>query len=122
MGAKITITGKVSKIRVLPNTILKKGSISCLEIKTAGSPNLSKGLPMASTVHYTVMVNDKQYNRLQRELKEHGLKLRGGDVLVQGEINLDMPLDVVEGEIGVIAYKISSLDVDRIERDRQKQQ
>jgi hypothetical protein len=125
MGAKITITGTVSKIRkVSINSEQKKRkgkvNINCLEIITGGSPNAPKGLPAASQIHFTVLCNDKQFNKLKKELDEHNLSLKNSSILVQGELNLDQPLSLVEGDIGVIAFQLQSLDVMKLEREQEK--
>lgn len=120
MGAKITITGAVLKVRKVENPKQKKAFINCLEIETGGSPNAPKGLPIASMVNYTVMCNDKQLNKLKRELETYNLPLKGGNILVQGEINLDQPLSVVEGEIGVIAFQLQSLDAMKLQKEQEQ--
>lgn len=114
MGAKITVAGEVQKIRIMKNPWNPQVNLNCLDVVTAGSPASPKGLPPASKISYTILVNDRSYNKLVADLKEFDLKLKGTKIFVQGEITLDQPLNIVEGEIGVIAFNIESPDVKRL--------
>ena len=48
------------------------------------------------------------------ESVEAGIKVKGSKIFVQGEITLDIPLTIVTGEIGVIAYQFKNLDAEKI--------
>lgn len=123
MPVKIKVTGPVKKVRTVKSPLDKKVNWNMLEITTGGSPAAPKGLPLASAkVNYTVLLNDKQYKKLKSELEEFNLPLIGAKMFVEGEITLDQPLSIVEGEIGVIAYQFHCIDAQKLKNEREKEQ
>ncbi|MCL6639157.1 MAG: ParB/RepB/Spo0J family partition protein [Firmicutes bacterium] len=110
MSAKITVIGKAIDVRQVESPVKKGLNITCFEIETGGSPTTPKGLPHASVIHYTVLVNDRQYAKLRMELEELSLTVKEATLVVHGELNLDLPMDVVQGEIGVIAFHVTVVE------------
>lgn len=110
MGAKITVIGKAADIRLVESPIKNGMPITCLEIETGGSPSTPKGLPNASVIQYTVLMNDRQYARLRMELEELSLTAGEATLVVHGELNLDLPMNIVHGEIGVIAFHVTVVE------------
>lgn len=83
----------------------------CLEITTGGSPNAPKGLPTPSSdIDITILLNDKQLNKLNDESKLSQVKLVGSKLLIQGELILDLSYEVLNGDIGVICFQAENLD------------
>jgi hypothetical protein len=117
---KIKVTGDVQKIRQVKNPTNPQTWLWCLDIKTGGSPASPKGLPKASDIEYTALLNDRTYTRLISEMQEHRLKLKGSKVAIDAELTIDMPMDIVPGEIGLIVYKIDSVDISRIKREQEE--
>lgn len=116
MPAKIKVTGEVKRIRQVRSPLNNKVFWFCLDITTGGSPASPKTLPPASTVDYTILTSEKQYRKLTEEMQAHGLRLKGSKVFVEGEITLDLPIEIVSGEIGVITFKIESVELNAIKR------
>lgn len=106
MSIKITVVGIVQEVRCIPSPANENVNLYCLEFEENGSKSSPKSLPMASDIAVTVMMNEKQYNKLQNSLKNAGFEvLVGTKIVVQGEITIDMPMDVVSGDMGVITYQ-----------------
>jgi len=112
------MAGKFEIVEVIKNArqelgIDKPGAIwHCLDVVVKGSENAPKGLPLPSReIQYTILINDKQKNKLEKELKDLNIEeLVGARIRVVGEITLDLPLGVCEGEIGIIAYQIQIVE------------
>lgn len=92
MPAKISLTGVVRAVEPGPGYFR-------LTMEEGGSTQPPKGLPPASAViTYTVLVAPKLAGQLN-------LPASGQRVLIQGELTLDLPLELCPGEIGVIAFQ-----------------
>jgi hypothetical protein len=117
MTAKITITGVVEQIRRVKTGIDSPPfplKWICLDITTGGTGSAPKGLPMPSQdIHFTVLINKTQYDELNRELNKFRVKLVGSEVLIQGEITLDLSFDVIQGDMGIVAFEVESLEVNK---------
>jgi hypothetical protein len=115
MAAKITITGVVGQIRRVKTGIDSPPfpvKWICLDITTGGTGSAPKGLPMPSEdIQFTVLINKTQYDELNRELNKIRVKLVGSEVLIQGEITLDLSFDVIQGDMGIVAFEVESLEV-----------
>ena len=120
MGAKITLVGKIKEIRHIKSPVNEKVELSCFEIETGGSATAPKGMPTASLIQYTVLVNDKQYKKLQSELDTLALTVEDATLVIQGEITIDQPMDVVEGDIGVIAFNVGCVETTKKEKVAQE--
>jgi hypothetical protein len=117
MVAKLTITGEVSQVRKVKSTLDNDVRWMCLDITTGGTGTAPKGLPMPSKdIQFTVLMNKKQYEKLEQEVNDADVKLVGGKVLIQGEITLDLSFDVLEGDMGVVAFQVESLDAKKKEQ------
>lgn len=93
MGAKIAITGK----RVSP--IITTKDYHRFEILAGGSPSAPKGLPVASSVVYSIFVGLKQGRAIEI------LKLPDDQLfLIAGEIILGLSKKICPGQIGVISF------------------
>jgi len=93
MGAKIAITGK----RVSP--IITTKDYHRFEILAGGSPSAPKGLPLASSVLYSIFVGLKQGRAIEI------LKLPDNQLfLIAGEIILGLSKKTCPGQIGVISF------------------
>lgn len=119
MPHKIKLTGDVQKIRQLKNPFNPQTWLWCLDIRTGGSPASPKGLPKASEIEYTALLNERTYNRLVTDMQDHNLRLKGSKVAIEAEITIDMPMDIVPGEIGLIVYKIDSVELSKIQREKE---
>ena len=99
MGAKIAITGK----RVSP--IITTKDYHRFEIMTGGSPSAPKGLPLASSVLYSIFVGLKQGRAIDiLKLPEDQL------FLIAGEIILGLSKKICPGQIGVISFNIKLVE------------
>lgn len=109
MPAKVKLTGFVQKMQMIRSPLNNQVFWHLLEVHESGSP-VPKTLPPASKIHYTVIVADRQMKRLQEQLSEIGVKIKETKLIIEGEMTLDQPLTIVSGEIGLVTYKIDSLD------------
>lgn len=117
MAAKLTITGEVSQVRNVKSTLDNDVRWMCLDITTGGTGTAPKGLPMPSKdIQFTVLMNKKQYEKLEQEVNDADVKMVGGKVLIQGEITLDLSFDILEGDMGVVAFQVESLDAKKKEQ------
>lgn len=116
MPHKLNLTSEVLKIRQIRNPLNPKTFWWCLDLRSAGAVASPRGLPKASEIDYTAILNERTYNKLIEDLAAHELKLKGAKVAIVGEITLDQPMDIVPGEIGVIVYTIESIEVTKIKR------
>lgn len=120
MASKITVTGEVRKVRKLQNPSDSTVQWVCLEIITGGSPNGPKGLPMPSQdIHFTVLMNTKQYKKLKDSSSEAKLKVEGSKVVIEGELILDLSFEILEGDIGVICFKAENIDAAKRQKEIQ---
>jgi len=93
MGAKIAITGK----RVSP--IITTKDYYRFEILAGGSPSAPKGLPLASSVIYSIFIGLKQGRAIDiLNLPDDQL------FLIAGEIILTLSKKICPGQIGVISF------------------
>lgn len=93
MGVKIAITGK----RVSP--IITTKDFYRFEILEGGSPSAPKGLPLASSVLYSIFVGLKQGRAIDiLNLPDDQL------FLIAGEITMALPKRICPGQIGVISF------------------
>ena len=93
MGAKIAITGK----RVSP--IITTKDYYRFEILEGGSPSAPKGLPLASSVRYSIFIGLKQGRAIDI------LKLPDDQLfLIAGEIIMGLSKKICPGQIGVISF------------------
>ncbi|MGX5609951.1 hypothetical protein ACWKTZ_26640 [Bacillus cereus] len=107
MPIKITVTGKPVAIR---QAVYQNNTVVCLDFEEGGSVNPPKGLPQASTLTTTVLMNQKQWNKLLKSVKEAGETIKTAHkFLIQGEINVDLPMDIVEGDMGITAFQAQYL-------------
>lgn len=120
MAAEIRIMGKINKHR---KVTYQGKKINSFEINIGGSENAPKKLPLSSrNIHYSCLLNDKQFDKLRRELHEIGIPhILGQQVFLRGEITIDLPMDIIQGEIGVIVFEIGSIEVERIKREKQRE-
>jgi hypothetical protein len=119
MAHKIKVSGEVKKWRQVRSPLNDKQFWYLLDIPTGGSPASPKGLPKASQIEFTAIVNERVYKSLNADLEEFGLKLKGSKVFIDGEITLDQPMDIVPGEIGILVYQIGVAEVDRLRKEQQ---
>lgn len=97
---KITLTGyAINKVRVVDDVLC------AFEMEEKGSDNPPKGLPKSTRISYTVFANKKQLKKMGIELN----KKPHQKLLIQGEPTLDVPLDICQGEIGVVCFQIQVL-------------
>lgn len=119
MAHKIKVSGEVKKWRQIRSPLNQNQFWYLLDIPTGGSPASPKGLPKASQIEFTAIVNDRVWKALSADLEEFDLKLKGSKVFIDGEITLDQPMDVVPGEIGVLVYQIGVAEVDRLRKEKE---
>lgn len=74
-------------------------------MEISGSPTSPKGLPLASSkIMYTIFVSLKTAKKIVLDGIPRSRKL-----FIQGEISIDIPVEICPGEIGVIAYQIEAV-------------
>lgn len=113
MSARVTIIGKVKDFRKIKHPEKDHVTLYGLDFIEGGQGLAPRHLPVPSEVHYTVLLNERQMNKLRRSL---GDKTPIGQTLfLEGEINLDLPLSLVVGEIGILAFKIGPYQVNEQE-------
>lgn len=111
MSVKIGIIGNIQGI-----SHKKIGNLSaiCLEVVAKGIAhqnvdNIFKEVNVQS-IHYSVLLQEKLFNNFKKLTLEDILsdnnKLIGAQVYIQGVPTLDLPMTVIEGEVGIIAYEI----------------
>ena len=100
MVAKITVTGK----RVSPITTMK--DFHRFEMLEGGSPSAPKGLPLASSVLYSIFIGLKQGKAIDLlNLPENQL------FSIAGEVSMEIPKIICPGRIGVIAFNAKLIDL-----------
>lgn len=110
MAGKIEVVEEIKQLRRVPSLDHPDVYWNCLDITIKGSQNAPKGLPLPSReIQYTVLINDKQLNKLKNEYSDQGAQILNSKVRVVGEVTLDLPLGVCEGEIGIIAYQVQAV-------------
>lgn len=109
MSIKIGILGTIEGIS--KKVIDSVHQRICLEVTAECSDQehqaLSKIIPLSyakSTVHFSVFTREKIFHQFKGNLEIE--QLIGQDVYAVGVPNLDLPLTVVEGDIGVFAYHL----------------
>ena len=99
MGVKIAITGK----RVSP--IITTLAYYRFEILEGGSPSAPKGLPLASSVCYSIFIGLKQGRAIDiLNLPDDQL------FLIAGEITMALPKKICPGQIAVISFNIKLVE------------
>lgn len=101
MPHKITITG-------LPTSELRKrnNNTYSFDMEEKGSSNAPKGLPLSSTITYTVFVSKKSIDKANININN----FKNTKLLIQGEPTLDLPIDECPGEIGVVCFQLSEIE------------
>ena len=100
MVAKIIVTGK----RVSPIITMK--DFHRFEMLEGGSPSAPKGLPLASSVLYSIFIGLKQGRALDiLNLPEEQL------FSISGEVTTALPKKICPGQIGVIAFNTKLIDL-----------
>lgn len=118
MAAKITVTGQVQEIRKVKSPNDPNTYWTCLEIVTGGSPSAPKGLPDPSKdIQFTILMNSKQFSKLQESSAEANLSVKGSKILVQGELILDLSYEILAGDIGIISFQSENLDATKVKPD-----
>lgn len=122
MPAKITLTGFLKKMKIIKNPIRpNQSNWNMYEMEESGSPAPPKGLPLASKVHYTVIMNDRQHKKFHQELEENNLSWRDTKVAIIGEITLDIAANIIEGEIGIIPMQIQIIELQKARNQQQEE-
>lgn len=106
MPQKITLTGiPRTELRIVKSMMGKDHNspkVYSFDMQEGGSPAVPKYLPKGSDIHFTVFLNEKQ-------LRKAGLSednFINNKLLVQGELVLDLEMDLCPGELGVAANQI----------------
>lgn len=100
MVAKIIVTGK----RVSPIITMK--DFHRFEMLEGGSPSAPKGLPLASSVLYSIFIGLKQGKAIDiLNLPEEQL------FSISGEVTMALPKKICPGQIGVIAFNAKLFDL-----------
>lgn len=100
MVAKIIVTGK----RVSPIITMK--DFHRFEMLEGGSPSAPKGLPLASSVLYSIFVGLKQGRAIDiLNLPEEQL------FSISGEVTMALPKKICPGQIGVVAFNTKLIDL-----------
>lgn len=111
MAGKLEITEFVEHIRRIKNPYNDKYFWNCLDVKVKGSENAPKGLPLPSKeIQYTILITDKQRNKIESDLLALEKDIHQCKLKIQGEITLDLPFGIIDGDIGVIAYQIKCIE------------
>ncbi|WP_240378134.1 hypothetical protein [Bacillus piscicola] len=99
MSLKVTVSGK--PIAVRPVTYDNQ-ALFCVDFEEKGNASVSKDLPKASAVMITALLTKSQWSRLKKEVEDKGEQVSKAEFMIEGDVTVDMPMDIVEGEIGVI--------------------
>jgi len=106
---KITITGiPKTPLRIVKAMMSKEKNapkVYSFDIKESGTTVTPKYLPKGSTILFTVFINEKQ-------LRNAGLDeetFKDNKIMVQGEIVLDLSMNLCPGEMGVTAFQLQVL-------------
>jgi len=101
MPAKVKITGAPVKVR---EATLNDKPIYCLDYVQGGKSVPPRGLPKPTQVNTTVILNAKQWRKNFSTKKELPF------LVIEGEVTLDVPMSVLNGEFAVIAFKVEKPD------------
>ncbi|MGN7309340.1 hypothetical protein ACTHQ2_25685, partial [Bacillus subtilis] len=97
MAGKIEITEFIEHIKRIKNPANDKYYWNCLDVKVSGSENAPKGLPLPSReIHYTILITDKQREKVESELMVIGKNIYQCKLKIQGEITLDLPFGIID--------------------------
>lgn len=106
MPQKITVTGiPTTPLRMVKALMGKEHNatkVYSFEMNESGSPTVAKCLLPGSKIQFTVFINEKQ-------LKKAGLdenNFMENKIMVQGEIAMDLSMDLCPGELGVMANQL----------------
>lgn len=106
MPQKITLTGTpVTELRIVKSMMGKDHNapkVYSFDMQESGSPAVPKYLPKGSNINFTVFLNEKQFRKAG--LTESNFK--SNKILVQGELVLDLDMDLCPGELGVAANQL----------------
>lgn len=104
MPAKVKITGTPAKIR---KTTLNDKPVYCVDFIQGGKTVPPKGLPKPTQVKTTVLMNAKQWRKNLENEKPLPF------LIIEGEVTLDVPMSVLNGDFAVIAFKVEKVDVNK---------
>lgn len=101
MPQKITITGiPITPLRIVKSMMGKEQNatkVYSFDMQEGGSSIPAKSLPNGSDIMFTVFVNEKQLRKAG--IDENNIQDR--KILIQGDIVLDIDINLCPGEIGV---------------------
>lgn len=112
--------GLIGEIKGVSRKKINDKIIMCLEIDCKSMKNTHQQLRTimindSDPIHYTVIVREKIYNKLVKEMNDTTDNLLGKEIYVIGVPVLDLPMSIVEGEIGIFAYHLEDAIEKKIE-------
>ena len=106
MPQKITLTGTpITALRIVKELMGKDHNapkVYSFDMQESGSPAAPKYLPKGSSITFTVFMNEKQFRKAG--LDESTFKVN--KLLVQGELVIDLDMNLCPGELGVAANQL----------------
>lgn len=125
-SARLTITDQVVRWRNHPIYYRdKKGQrrktlVYTLEFEVKRSLNVPTHLPMPTKhLKFCALINDKQMKKLDEDTRAAGIAIRGSKVHVQGELLMGGHEFIPNDCLGIIAFKIESLDAKQLKPNEQ---
>ncbi|MFS1519571.1 hypothetical protein V1503_24395 [Bacillus sp. SCS-151] len=119
MAMKLTVTGKPINIRPCK---FENQQIFCLDFEEQSKSIPPKTLPKPGQVAVTAILSEKQWKKLQKSIDECGDTLQNANkLMIQGEVTLDLPMDIVEGDMGLICFQAQYVPKkDNVENDKKQ--
>lgn len=111
MPQKITLTGtSVTPLKVIKSMMAKDNNapkVYSFDMEESGSTTTAKYLPKGSKILFTVFINEKQLRKAGLDEKT----FQDNKILVQGEIVVDLDMNLCPGELGVTANQLQLIPV-----------
>ena len=101
---KLTVTG-------YPETPIRKvDKMISFELISSGNSNAPKDLNPSGEITYSIIMNEKQYKKIENELTSKNIEFKNAFIVINGEPTLDVSTKVCKGEIGVVTFKAEIIE------------
>jgi len=98
------------KIEGLPQTdIRKEKGLYVFELLTTGSEKAPEGLPSSDEITYSVLLNEAQYNEIEKQIEEQKSSFMDSYFEIEGEPSFAVSTKICKGEIAIITFTISRI-------------
>lgn len=119
MPQKITLTGiPASPLRIVKSMMAKDNNapkVYSFDMQESGSSAAPKYLPKGSSITFTVFLNEKQLRKSGLDEKT----FQENKILVQGEIVLDLDINLCPGEMGITTTQLQIIPSKEKEQQEQ---